>query len=177
MLTILKKLFQKLGQYGPLVLLLITVFLLRNKSNLLFYYILFFIISLLLNVVLKGIIQESRPSVDAKTFQLMMKNKERYIYKHGMPYDIFGMPSGHSQSVWLSTIFIYLSLHDIKILILYLFITAVTLVQRVVQNHHTVLQVICGSLVGCILGYLGYRMAQINMEGKKTPKKDDYGPV
>jgi len=170
-------LLKKLGQYGPIVLLLLTIFLLRNKTNLLFYYILFFIISLLLNMVLKGIIQESRPSINVKTFEMMMKNKERYIYKRGLPYDIFGMPSGHSQSVWLSTVFIYLSLHDIKILILYLFITAITLIQRVIDNHHTVLQVICGSLVGCILGYLAYRMAQINMEGKKTAKKDDYGPI
>jgi len=170
-------LLKKLGQYGPIILLLLTIFLLRNKTNLLFYYILFFIISLLLNMVLKGIIQESRPSINVKTFEMMMKNKERYIYKHGLPYDIFGMPSGHSQSVWLSTVFIYLSLHDIKILILYLFITAITLIQRVIDNHHTVLQVICGSLVGCILGYLAYRMAQINMEGKKTAKKDDYGPI
>jgi len=171
------KILQKIGQSGPILLLLITIFLLRNKTNLLFYYILFFIISLLLNVVLKGIIQESRPSIDAKTFQLMMKNKERYIYKHGIPYDIFGMPSGHSQSVWLSTLFIYLSLRDIKILILYLLITAITLVQRVLDNHHTILQVICGSLVGSILGYLAYKMAQMNMEEKKTPKRDDYGPL
>ena len=116
---------QKIGQNGPLLLLIVTIFLLRNKYNFLFYYILFLIISLLVNIVLKGIIQQPRPSIDAKTFQIMMKNKERFIYKHGIPYDIFGMPSAHSQSVLMSTIFIYLSLHDIKIFILYLFITIV----------------------------------------------------
>jgi membrane-associated phospholipid phosphatase len=170
-------LFQKIGQYGPILLLFISIFLLRNKHNLLFYYILFFIISLLLNLILKGIIQQPRPSIDAKTFNLMMKNKERYIYKHGIPYDIFGMPSGHSQSVILSTIFIYFSLRDIKIVVLYLFITAVTITQRVIDNHHTVLQVIFGTIMGCVLGYLAYKMAQINIEGKKTPKNDDYGPL
>ena len=170
-------LFRKIGQNGPLILLIMTIFFLRNKGNLLFYYILFLIISLILNLVLKSIIQQPRPSIDAKTFQLMMKNKERYIYKHGIPYDIFGMPSGHSQSVWLSTIFIYLSLHDIKIAALYLFISLITLVQRVVDNHHTVLQVVVGSITGLALGYLGYKMAQINLEGKKTAKKDDYGPL
>jgi len=170
-------LFQKIGQYGPTLLLFISIFLLRNKHNLLFYYILFFIISLLLNLILKGIIQQPRPSIDAKTFNLMMKNKERYIYKHGIPYDIFGMPSGHSQSVILSTIFIYFSLRDIKIVVLYLFITAVTITQRVIDNHHTVLQVIFGTIMGCVLGYLAYKMAQINIEGKKTPKNDDYGPL
>jgi len=170
-------LFQKIGQNGPMILLFITIFLLRNKHNLLFYYILFFIISLFLNLVLKGIIQQPRPSIDSKTFHLMMKNKERYIYKRGIPYDIFGMPSGHSQSVLLSTIFIYLSLHDIKIAILYLFITLITLTQRVIDNHHTILQVIFGSLIGVALGYVAYKMAQTNVEGKKTAKNDDYGPI
>jgi len=170
-------LFKKIGENGPIILLFITIFLLRNKYNLLFYYILFFIISLLLNIFLKGIIQQARPSIDDKTFKLMMKNKERYIYKHGIPYDIFGMPSGHSQSVLMSTIFIYLSLHDIKIALLYLFITSVTLIQRVIENHHTVLQVLIGSIIGLALGYVAYKMAQTNIEGKKTAKKDDYGPI
>jgi hypothetical protein len=170
-------LFQKIGQNGPVILLFMTIFLLRNKHNLLFYYILFFVISLFLNLLLKSIIQQPRPSIDSKTFNLMMKNKERYIYKHGVPYDIFGMPSGHSQSVLLSTIFIYLSLHDIKIAMLYLFITLITLAQRVIDNHHTILQVIVGSLIGIALGYVAYKMAQTNIVGKKTAKKDDYGPL
>ena len=169
--------FKKIGENGPMLLLFLTIFLLRNKHNLLFYYILFFILSLLLNIILKGFIQQPRPSIDTKTFNLMMKNKERYNYKHGIPYDIFGMPSGHSQSVLLSTIFIYLSLHDIKIAMLYLFITLITLTQRVLDNHHTILQVIFGSFIGCILGYLAYKMAQINLKGKNTAKKDDYGPL
>jgi len=171
------KILKKIGENGPMLLLFITIFLLRNKYNLLFYYILFFIISLFLNLVLKGIIQQPRPSIETKTFHLMMKNKERYIYKHGIPYDIFGMPSGHSQSVLLSTVFIYLSLHDIKIAMLYLFITLITLTQRVIDNHHTIIQVIFGSIIGCLLGYVAYGMAKSNMEGKKTSKKDDYGPV
>ncbi len=171
------KILKKIGENGPILLLFTTIFLLRNKHNLLFYYILFFIISIFLNMILKGIIQQPRPSIDTKTFNLMMKNKERYVHKHGIPYDIFGMPSGHSQSVLLSTIFIYLSLHDIKIAMFYLFITLVTLTQRVIDNHHTILQVIFGSIIGSLLGYAAYKMAQSNVQGKKTAKKDDYGPI
>jgi len=171
------KILKKIGQNGPMLLLFTTIFLLRNKHNLLFYYILFVILSLFLNLVLKGMIQQPRPSIDSKTFHLMMKNKERYVHKHGIPYDIFGMPSGHSQSVLLSTIFIYLSLNDIKIAMFYLFITLITLTQRVIDNHHTILQVIFGSIVGFLLGYVAYKMAQTNVQGKKTAKKDDYGPI
>jgi membrane-associated phospholipid phosphatase len=171
------EIFKKLGQFSPFLLFFISIFLLRNKNNLLFYYVVFFVIGLLINLILKGLIQESRPSIDTKTFNLMMKSKDRYIYKHGIPYDIFGMPSGHSQSVLFSTIFIYLSLHDIKILLLYLFIDIITLVQRVVDNHHTVKQVIVGSIVGCLLGYVAFKFAQTNIEGKKSAKKDDFGPI
>lgn len=168
---------KKIGEYGPLILLLCSIFLLRNKHNLLFYYILFFGISIVLNIVLKGLIQQPRPSVDAKTFQLMMKNKERYISKHGMPYDIFGMPSGHSQSVVFSTVFIYFCLRDLKILLIYVVVSLITLCQRVIDNHHSVMQVIVGSSIGIVLGYIAYFMAKSNIEGKKTAKKDDYGPL
>ena len=171
------ELFKKIGETSPFILFFITIFLLRNKYNLLFYYIVFFVASLLINLILKALIQEPRPSIDTKTFNLMMKNKESYIYKHGMPYDIFGMPSGHSQSVLFSTIFIYLALRDIKILILYLCIDIITLIQRVADNHHTINQVIVGSIVGCLLGYIAFKFAQTNMEGKKTAKKDDFGPI
>uniref|UniRef100_A0A6C0DSZ8 Phosphatidic acid phosphatase type 2/haloperoxidase domain-containing protein n=1 Tax=viral metagenome TaxID=1070528 RepID=A0A6C0DSZ8_9ZZZZ len=168
---------KKIGEYGPLILLLCSIFLLRNKYNLLFYYILFFGISIVLNIVLKGLIQQPRPSIDAKTFQLMMKNKERYISKHGMPYDIFGMPSGHSQSVLFSTVFIYFCLRDFKVLLVYIIVSSITLCQRVIDNHHSVMQVIVGSSIGIVLGYIAYFMAKNNIEGKKTAKKDDYGPL
>jgi membrane-associated phospholipid phosphatase len=171
------ELFQKIGQISPFILFFISIFLLRNKHNLLFYYIVFFILSLVINLILKALIQQPRPSIDTKTFNLMIKNKERYIHNHGMPYDIFGMPSGHSQSVLFSTIFIYLALRDIKILMLYLCIDIITLIQRVVDNHHTINQVIVGSMIGSLLGYIALKFAQTNIEGKKTAKKDDFGPI
>ena len=168
---------QKIGEFSPLLLFILSSLILRNKTNLLFYYILFFGISLILNLVLKGIIQQPRPSINLNTFNLMMKNKERFIYKHGIPYDIFGMPSGHAQSVLFSTVFIYLSLHDTKITLLFLLISIIAIFQRVIYNHHTVSQVIVGSLVGCISGVFAYKMARIHIEGKKSIKADDFGPI
>lgn len=167
----------KLGSYGPIILLLLTIVLLRDKMNLLFYYLLFYLIGIILNTVLKGFIQEPRPSIDDKTFNLMMKNKERYIKKYGTPYDIFGMPSGHSQSVLFSTFFIYFALHNIKITFLFALISLNTLLQRINANHHTILQVIVGSFVGILLGYIAYEMSKKNIVGKLTNKKDDYAPL
>lgn len=173
----LLKLISTIGQNGPIILFALSVFLLRNKCNLLFYYITFYVIGLILNIILKGIIQQPRPSIDKKTFDLMIKNKERYISKYGVPYDIYGMPSGHSQSVLFSTIFIYFAFHNIKLTIIYLLISIITVFQRVIENHHTVLQVIVGSMIGLIIGYVSYEMAKIKMAGKLTNKKDDYARI
>lgn len=173
----LLKLISTIGQNGPIILFALSVFLLRNKCNLLFYYITFYVIGLILNIILKGIIQQPRPSIDKKTFDLMIKNKERYISKYGVPYDIYGMPSGHSQSVLFSTIFIYFAFHNIKLTIIYLLISIITVSQRVIENHHTVLQVIVGSMIGLIIGYVSYEMAKIKMAGKLTNKKDDYARI
>lgn len=170
-------LFQKIGQFGPLILLIISILLLWKKSNLLFYYILFLFINFFLNLILKGILQYPRPSIDSKTFDLMLKNKTRFMYKHGIPYDIYGMPSGHSQFVTLSTIFIYMALRDVKITFFYLIISLITISERVIDNHHTIMQVIVGSGLGLVLGYIAFIMSVKNLEGKKTIKKDDFGPI
>jgi membrane-associated phospholipid phosphatase len=177
MFSTIATILKKIGEFGPLLLLITSIILLRNKGNLLFYFIVFFVFSLIVNPILKSIIQQPRPSIDTKTFNMMLKHKERYVYKHGFPYDIFGMPSGHSQSVLLSTVYIYFALHDVKITLFYLCISLITLFQRVIYNHHSVLQVIVGSIVGIILGYVGFILSKKNIQGKLSVKKDDYGPI
>jgi membrane-associated phospholipid phosphatase len=103
----------------------------------------------------------------------MIKNKERYIHNHGMPYDIFGMPSGHSQSMFYSTIFIYLSLKNNKILISYVLFSLLVLYHRIHFNHHTFLQILAGSIVGILFGSFMYYMAIQNKMGKLSEKKED----
>jgi hypothetical protein len=50
------------------------------------------------------------------------------------------MPSGHSQSSLFSTVFIYFSLQNKNISFLYLTVSAITMLQRVLNQHHTILQ-------------------------------------
>ena len=168
---------KRIGELGPIILFATSIFFLRNKYSYLFYYVVFFIISLILNLVLKSWIQEPRPSINPKIFQQMIKSKDRFITKHGMPYDIFGLPSGHSQSVIYSTFYVFYCLQDYKVLIFYLIISLITLFQRVIDNHHTIKQILVGSLIGLILAIIGYKLAKSNIEGKKTRKKEDYGPM
>ena len=92
------------------------MYLLWNKRNLLFYYIIGGFFNAILNLVLKGIFQQPRPSEDYDKFNLVLKNGQRFIFKNGIPFDVFGMPSGHAQSVLYSTAFIYLALQKTNIL-------------------------------------------------------------
>ncbi len=166
--------FNIIGNNGPIILTILSIILLIKKSNLLFYYIIFNFLSIIINLIIKGIIQEPRPSIDKKTFNSLIKNKEKYYQKNGLPFNIFGMPSGHAQGVFYSTVFIYLVFNNIKLTLFYLFISLLTLFQRVFYNHHTVLQVIVGSLVGLSLGILAIKIARTKIKGKLTLKKDDF---
>ena len=139
------------GQYGPFILLFMSLYLLKNLNNYLFYFTFGYFLNILLNIVLKGLIQQPRPMDDEHLFNIAMNNGKRFIMHNGMPFDIFGMPSGHSQSVMYSTCFIFLVLKNIKITIFYLLISIITFYQRVIEKYHTVFQVIIGNIVGGLI--------------------------
>lgn len=161
-------LFYQVGGNGPTILFFITIYLLwKNAKNLLLsYYIFGAIISAFLNLIIKGIIQEPRPSENPKDYKLALKTGNRFVFKNGKPHDIFGMPSGHAQSSLFSTVFMYLALKNTNWLYFYLGICLITITQRVVYNFHTVLQVIAGSFVGICFGYIVYYIAQHMSSGK-----------
>ena len=165
------------GNSGPFVLFVYSLYLLWNKNNLLYYYVYGIFLNEILNLVLKGLIKEPRPSEDPKLFNIALKHSIRFKFINGYPYDIFGMPSGHSQSAFFSTLFIYLALKDIKISIIYLFISLLTMYQRVLFKHHTVLQVLAGSIAGILFAGFMYFMSQQKIMGKLRAKKDDDGPI
>lgn len=170
-------LFNEIGGHGPIILNILSIYLLWDKHNLLFYYIIGVFVNAILNLVLKGIFKQPRPSEDYDKFNLALKNGKRFIFKNGVPFDVFGMPSGHAQSTFYSTIFIYLALQKTNILYLYLFISLLTIIQRVVFNHHTVFQVIVGAFVGIAFGYFVFSLAEKKIKNRIREKSDDFGPI
>jgi len=171
------EIFNKIGGYGPLILIFLSWFLLWNHSNLFYYYTIGIFIDSILNLFLKGILQQPRPSEDLKTFNLALTQGKRFVFKNGMPHDMFGMPSGHTQSAIYSSSFIYFSLKNIKIFYFYLFISLITMAQRVTFKFHTILQIIVGIFIGIGTGYLFYYLAIQRIMGNITEKLDDYGPI
>ena len=96
----------KIGNWGPLILFGTSVYLLSDKGNMLYYYIVGLILNTIFNVFLKVTIQQPRPSIDSDRFNLLLKNYNDTLFKHGIP-DIFGMPSGHTQSIVFSTMYVF----------------------------------------------------------------------
>jgi membrane-associated phospholipid phosphatase len=131
-----------------------------------------------MNSVLKGIIQQPRPSENIEKFNAMMKHGKLDIFKNnGIPFDMFGMPSGHAQSCLYSTTFMYLVLQRIDLLAIYLFFSAIAIWQRIHYKFHSLFQTIIGSIFGIIFGYILFYLAIQNIKGPIREKIDDYAPI
>jgi membrane-associated phospholipid phosphatase len=165
------------GAYGPVILILLSWYLLWDNNNLFFYYTVGIFANSILNLILKGIIQEPRPMFDDKKVRLLKTHGKDYFYQNGIPFDIFGMPSGHSQTSFFSTIFIYLALKQIKLLYIYIPLTLLTCYQRVKFDYHSISQVIVGGIVGSAFGNFVYKLAREKIKNRIRAKPDDNGPV
>jgi len=169
--------FYRIGFFGPYILLISTVYLLWNKQNFLLFYLVGFFFNSLINIILKGIFQEPRPSDDPKLFNITLKNSKHMLFKNGIPFDFFGMPSGHTQCVFYSTFFILLALKNYKIFGLYLLFSLLVLYQRVYFEFHSVYQVIVGATIGSIFAYFMYYISRKNIMGNLILKTEDNGPL
>jgi len=176
-MNILKNLYNDFGQNGTIILSLLSIFLLKDKNISLFYYLFGLTIDFILNIILKGIIKQPRPGFNSKEIELALKNNNRFFYKDGIPYNLFGMPSGHSEWCLYSTSYVYLVLRKTNWLYVYLIISAITMSQRVVFKHHTISQVIVGASVGTLLGYIIYKFSENNNKGHIKEKPDDNAPI
>lgn len=157
-----------IGFLAPSILFFISICLLWKKSYFFIYYIIGFGLNILLNILLKGLIQQPRPKEDIQLIQIAKNNGKR------ISYDVYGMPSGHSQLCFYSLIFIYLVFKSWTWTIFYLVISLTTLFQRVKYKNHTILQVLVGALVGAIFSYFIFHVSKRNIGGKWIKKKEEY---
>jgi membrane-associated phospholipid phosphatase len=167
----------ELGEYGPILLIIFSWFLLWNNKNLFFYYTVGIFANAVLNLILKGFIQEPRPMFDDKKVRLLKTHGKEYFYKNGIPFNIFGMPSAHSQATLFSTIFIYLTFKQTNLLYIYIPLTLITCYQRVKFDFHSISQIIVGGIVGLAFGYFVYNLAREKIKNRIREKPDDDGPV
>ena len=147
-----------LGHYGPHILYFMSVATLWNIKGttnagpgfMLFYLNLGAVVSMIVNVLLKSIIQQPRPLSSSHT-NLALVHQRSALYRHGIPFDLYGMPSGHAQMCAFLTVFIYLATRNLHLILLYLLLTVVTAIQTVSNSFHTSFQFIVGLFVGSII--------------------------
>lgn len=156
------------GLFAPSILFLLSLMLLWTKSYFFIYYVIGFGLNMLLNLLLKGIIQQPRPSEDKQLINIAKNNGKR------ISYDVYGMPSGHAQLCFYSLCFVYLVFHNWKWFLIYFLISLTTLFQRVKYKNHTVFQVLVGSIIGAIFSYFIFYISKRNIGGKWIKKKEEF---
>lgn len=157
----------KMIVYMPILLFLISSFLLRNKMKYLAYFVAGYVANNGLNAVLKLMIQEPRPSNDLRALEIGISNGER------ISFDKFGMPSGHAQTCGFALVFISLVFDSPKMTAFYLVISFITMAQRYIFNNHTILQLIVGFVTGGLFGFLTYMIANNKIMGSLKMRPDD----
>jgi len=160
-----------IGLFAPVILLILTIFFLRNMTTYLNFFIIGFILNNILNIILKFFIKEPRPTEDQKAIEIAIFNGNRF------GIDKFGMPSGHAQNCGFSLSFIVMVLNNYYVTTLYILISVMSLFQRYLYKNHTILQLSVGFIVGIIFGYITYLFGKKYVEGNVKMKKDEDAPI
>ena len=108
------------------------------------------VMNLWLNGILKGLIKEPRPEKMIKINQHDEEDSRQY-----------GMPSGHAQIAANNLVFIALLLHNDTIIALSILQTLTTIYQRYSFRMHSVSQLLAGTAVGGISGYVLYKIYEM----------------
>lgn len=146
-------LFDYIGFFGPIIVIIISVIKLWNQPQYLIGYACFELINSIINSVSKLLIRQERPA-----------GGRSIINENYSGSNIYGMPSSHTQNVAYSTIFLYLVKKSPTYLILELFILALTFYQRWKYKRHTVEQLFIGTGVGVLIGYFGFYMTKMAIQ-------------
>jgi membrane-associated phospholipid phosphatase len=160
-----------IGYYAPIILFILSIFLLRNLKTYLYVFVSGFILNNILNLILKLAIKEPRPSKDQKAIEIGVVNGAR------IGFDKFGMPSGHAQNCGYFIAFITMALNNPFITTFYLLISVISLFQRYLNNNHSALQLVVGFSIGLGFGLLLYQIGTKYIMGNIKMKKDDNGPL
>ncbi len=142
-----QNIFDNIGFYAPFILVVINSYSMWEKYIYFIFYLIFIFINEGLNRYLKLIFKQPRPIGYGDNTEM------RIVYKGA---HLYGMPSGHAQSVFFSLIYSWLVLESPYLFIFELFICFVSLYQRIKYKKHTLNQVLIGSLVGGSFGFFGY---------------------
>ena len=159
------------GYMTPSIMLVVTIWLLRNKMNYLKFFFYGYITNIVVNSLLKWFLKEPRPVNDWKILQLGITHTKR------IGFDKYGMPSGHAQHCGFMLAFITLVFESPLVTGLYSILSFICLYQRYLYQNHTLLQIVVGFGVGLGVGYLFYELGAKKLVGNIKRRPDDNAPL
>lgn len=134
-----------IGFLSPLILIIMNIYFLLPNRVYLFGYVAVMFANYYLNIGVKNIIQEARPD-----------NQVPFISLDTTEHDVYGMPSGHAQSVFYSSTFLLLTSFSYALLVVSFVICTCTIFQRYLYRRHTLEQLGIGAIVGTCIGYITF---------------------
>ena len=155
-----------IGTNGPSLLVVVSIGILYVKTKYLTVFLVGSLLNLLTNYALKGIIAQPRP----KDYMIHIEKKYRKI----LNYERYGMPSGHTQLAFFTTVFVYLATQNTHLLLGYLFVSIVVVYQRVAFEYHYFSQTVVGAIVGSVFAWLCFQYGIKVHKGQLTSKRDDF---
>tara|TARA_B100000035_G_C20994850_1_gene551974 strand:- start:590 stop:1093 length:504 start_codon:yes stop_codon:yes gene_type:complete len=150
-----------IGYLGPFILMIINIYALWIQPYYLVGYFISLFFSSIINRSLKYIYKEPRPMNE-----ISMEDID--IFNWTGVKDIYGMPSGHAQSVSYSLMYLYLVQGSGYMALLNITILGLTLFQRWNYRKHTIIQLLVGTIVGLTIGFLAFYIIKMNLEDTKT---------
>jgi membrane-associated phospholipid phosphatase len=152
----MEKIIDRIGFHGDKINFIIGFISLLKQPKYLSGYLVFTGMNYILNGVLKTTFKEARPSG-----RILLYEGEDELYKNASMY---GMPSGHGQSVFFALTYVYLVKHSLYTFILELSIALLTCYQRWKYRRHTISQIMVGSLIGILFGGLSFSLTKKYIE-------------
>ena len=145
------------GYLGPFIVMIINSYALWIQPYYLVGYLFFLFFSSIVNKTLKYIYKEPRPDNE-----ISIENMD--IFNWTGIKDIYGMPSGHAQSVSFSLSYLYFVQESIYVVLLTTSILGLTIFQRWNYRKHTLLQLFVGTVVGLLVGALAFQVTKFSLE-------------
>ena len=142
--------FYSIGYFSEIIIVIIVLSLLYKNIPIILFYLIGLFINIIINYFLKIWIHEKRPNQPIPFFA-----KNHFNLKNST----YGMPSGHTENVFYSIVFLYMNFKKITIwIIISILIGIITIFQRLKYNNHTLFQLLVGSIIGSIFAYIFYQI-------------------
>jgi hypothetical protein len=175
--SIIKEVLDQLGNYGTMILDLLSIYLLWDKSSSFYYYIFGQIANFILNVFLKLFFQQARPDEDNGKFEVALSNRGKSMLFHdGLPVSTFGMPAEGGQFAVFSAVFTWLTLQKTNLLCVYAVAAVFVMIHAVILRLNTILQEVVGAIVGGLLAIAVFQVTTKQLKRQIREKKDDDAP-